>query len=373
VQGHATPEGTRDYAKMHPASKGHYRSALGLTVSSLGIGTYLGEATSDARHSYQASILTALKGGVNVVDTASNYRDQASERDVGAALRVFVETGGHREHVVVSSKAGFLHGDCDQKDSDSWFRHEYIDTEILGDDDLGAGHTLSPRYIRHELMRSRHNLGLDTLDVYYVHNPEHQLGFVAEAPFYARLQEAFEFLETAVDAGQIRCYGVATWDGLRTPAGAPGHLALVKLIHHAGQARMRVGGKASDHHLRAVQLPVNFLMTEAALEPTQAFRFGAQTLLDCARELGLFVMASASLLQMRAAGQIPAEYAQALQTADDAQTAMQFTRSVPGVTTALVGMGQPAHAKANAAFVTGKGPDEATVRTLLGTGSVHGW
>ena len=75
---------------------------------------------------------------------------------------------------------------------------------------------------------------------------------------------------------------------------------------------------------------------------------------------------------MRIAGRIPPEYAMALGTRGDAATALQFTRSVPGVTTALVGMGRPEHATANAAFATSHAPDSGTVKTLLGTGSIHG-
>jgi aryl-alcohol dehydrogenase-like predicted oxidoreductase len=117
---------------------------------------------------------------------------------------------------------------------------------------------------------------------------------------------------------------------------------------------------------------VNLAMTEAALVPTQPFRFGAQTALDCARDLAMLVLSSASLMQMRVAGRVPPEMAQAFGTRTDAETALQFTRSVPGVTTALVGMGDPAHAKSNAAFATSRAPEPRTVRTLLGTGSIHG-
>jgi aryl-alcohol dehydrogenase-like predicted oxidoreductase len=106
--------------------------------------------------------------------------------------------------------------------------------------------------------------------------------------------------------------------------------------------------------------------------PTQPFRFGAQTALDCAKELGMLVLASASLMQMRVAGQVPAEMREAFGTRTDAETALQFTRSVPGVTTALVGMADPAHARANAAFAASRAPEPRIVRTLLGTGSLHG-
>ncbi|HEX2066433.1 MAG TPA: aldo/keto reductase [Candidatus Thermoplasmatota archaeon] len=373
LPGRATPAGTAAYAAAHPAAPGHYRVAQGLTVSSLGMGTYLGEATPQARANYTQAAQVALAGGVNLLDTAANYRDQASERDLGKAIAAHVASGGAREGIVVASKAGFLHGDCDEADGDAWFRREYVDSGILRKDDVVSGHSLAPAFVAHQLERSRRNLGLECIDVLFLHNPEHQLEWgVPEAEFYGRVEAAFEVLERACDAGRIQMYGVATWDGLRVPPDRQGHLSLVRLVHHAGQARMRAGGKAGDHHFRALQLPVNLAMTEAALAPTQPFRFGAQTALDCAKDLGMPVLASASLMQMRVAGRVPPEMKQAFGTSSDAETALQFTRSVPGVTAALVGMGAPAHARANTAFAASRPPEPRTARTLLGTGSIHG-
>lgn len=374
IGGCATAAGTAAYHKRHAHAAGHARVAQGLTVSSLGMGSYLGDQDPASREGYEAAALAALAGGVNVLDTSANYRDQASERDLGRALRRFVEGGGDRSGIVVATKAGYVHGDCDEPDDDAWFEAEYLKPGILRQGDVLSGHTLAPAFIQHELARSRRNLGVETLDALLLHNPEHQLEWgVAPDLFYAKVEAAFETLERACDAGHLAMYGVATWDGFRLPPDQRGHLSLVKLIHHAGQARMKAGGRAAEHHFRALELPLNLAMPEAAMVPTQPFRFGAQTLLDCAKDLDLLVLASASLMQMRIAGRIPPEYADAFGTTTDAETALQFTRSVPGVSVALVGMGDPAHAKANAGFASRRSPQPEIVRTLLGTGGVHGW
>ncbi len=373
ISGHATAAATAAYAADHPAAAGNFRVAFGLTVSSVGMGSYLGETSPEARRNYEDAAFTSLSSGINVLDTAANYRDQASERDLGRGIARYIDGGGKREGFLVASKAGFLHGDMDEEDQEAWFQKEYVTSGVLAKSDVVSSHSLAPKFIAHQLERSRKNLGLDCIDVYFLHNPEHQLDWIPEAEFYARVEAAFEVLERAADAGHIQFYGVATWDGLRTPPGEKGHLSIVKLVHHAGAARMKVGGRAASHHFRAMQLPVNLAMTEAALKPTQPYRFGAQTPLDCAKDLGMLVLSSASLMQMRLAGRTPPEYAQAFGTASDAETGLQFTRSVPGVTTALVGMGRPEHALANAAFATSRSPEPAVVKTLLGTGSVHGW
>src|SRR5438067_13816964 len=104
--GRATPEGTARFRDAADAATGHFRrSPDGLSLSSLGIGTYLGgdDAKTDAL--YAASVRRSIQLGLNVVDTAINYRNQRSERAVGAALR---ESGQQRDGVVLCPKGGYL-------------------------------------------------------------------------------------------------------------------------------------------------------------------------------------------------------------------------------------------------------------------------
>ena len=62
---------------------------------------------------------------------------------------------------------------------------------------------------------SRANLGLDTIDIYYIHNPETQLASVSGPEFLERIRRAFELLEQQVAGGKIGVYGAATWNGFR--------------------------------------------------------------------------------------------------------------------------------------------------------------
>src|SRR5260370_12462217 len=104
--GGATAEGTARFRHAAAAASGHFRSGLGgLWLSSLGIGTYLGrdDAATDAL--YAASVRRALQLGINVIDSAINYRNQRSERAVGAAVR---ESGISRDAFVLCTKGGFL-------------------------------------------------------------------------------------------------------------------------------------------------------------------------------------------------------------------------------------------------------------------------
>jgi aryl-alcohol dehydrogenase-like predicted oxidoreductase len=345
LAGRATPEGTRRYASDHPAAEGHYRATHGLTVSGIGVGTYLGDVAPAANAAYEDAVLAALERGVNVVDTAINYRNQQSERDVGRALARF----GRRDQVVVATKGGFLAGDAGSDlAARDYVRREYLESGLLKPEDVVAGaHAMTAAYLRDQLQRSLRNLGLEAVDVYFVHNPETQLqAGVSPQEFEARLQGAFEELERQCDAGRIGMYGLATWDGFRLPPDAPGHLGLERVLELAAAAREAVGG--GYPHLGAIQLPFNLAMPEALAAPTQAWQGEAVPFLVAAHEAELTVFASATLLQSRLLGRLPPYVREAMGASTDAEAAMEFARSAPGVTTALVGMGDPAHAQANA-------------------------
>jgi aryl-alcohol dehydrogenase-like predicted oxidoreductase len=73
--------------------------------------------------------------------------------------------------------------------------------------------------------------------------------------------------------------------------------------------------------------------------------------MEAASELGITLIASASLFQGQVARNLPAFVAEALGLQCDAERALQFVRSSPGITSALVGMSRPEHVRANARLV----------------------
>jgi aryl-alcohol dehydrogenase-like predicted oxidoreductase len=248
--------------------------------------------------------------------------------------------------VVLTTKGGFLPFDGSAPaDPGVYLRDTYLRPGIVAARDVVAGsHAMTPRYLADQLDRSRVNLGVATIDVYYLHNPETQLGQVDRTTFRLRLRAAFEALETAVEAAKLRVYGVATWQGFRQPATAPDHLSLADLVELAREV-------AGDrHHFAAVQLPYNLGMTEAFTLANQPVQAEVMSLLEAAERLGVYVMTSASLHQGQLTRNLPPvihEFLPGLET--DAQRALQFVRSTPGVGTALVGMQRIAHVEENAA------------------------
>lgn len=357
LEGRASEAGTARYAARFAgiAADGHFRRDDGLSLSSLGLGTYLGDETDGDDEAYAAAIALTLAAGCNVLDAAINYRCQRSERTIGRALGDLVAAGTiSRDEIFVSTKGGYLPFDgeppLNSKEAGRYLRETYVDTGIVAMEEIVDGvHCLAPSFLRDQLGRSRTNLALATVDLYYLHNPEHQLGRISRRAFLDRLRAAFAALEAEIEAGHIASYGTATWSGFRAKPDAADRLSLAEIV---GIAR-EVGG--TRHGFRAIQLPLNLAMTEALTLRNQELPGPSNELvplLEAAGELGISVFCSGSILQGRLTSRLPEILEKAFPgLASDACRALQFVRSAPGVTTALVGMKQRRHVEENLALV----------------------
>jgi aryl-alcohol dehydrogenase-like predicted oxidoreductase len=319
LAGRATAIATRRFHDRHRdvVTADHVRALGDLSASSVGIGTYLGQATDDGDVRYEGAIARALELGVNVVDAAINYRNQRSERAVGRALSSAASRGIPRDEIIVATKGGFIPRGLVPPS----------DLEVV------AGiHCMAPRWLDDQIARSRDNLEVETIDVYYLHNPETQLEEIDRPTFMARMRAAFETLERACADGRIARYGTATWDGYRVPHEAAAHLDLFEL------ERLARDVAGDSHHFRVIQLPLNRRMTEATEATSQASGDRHVTVLEAAQELGIYVMSSASILQ----GKLAPDQAAA-------RSSIDWVRARPGLGTALVGMGRVEHVDANCA------------------------
>jgi len=349
LPGRATAEGTRRFAERFAALPGHFRCPDRLSLGSLGMGTRLGEPGGPDDLLYRTAVARALESGVNVFDTALAYRMQKSERNLGAALRRAIASGSvARDEVLVISKGGYLALDCDHVHSEVqagvYLYDTYVRTGLVDPaQTVNGSHSLEPAFIRDQIERSRRNLGLATLDVYCVQNPELHLHDKGPDAFRHILRKLVGVLEQAVADGWIAAWGVSTWNGFFTPYTDKGHLSLSELFDVA----LEVGG--ADHHMRAIQFPYSVAMGEAAGLPSQ-FGGGVRPagVLELLRDTGTAVFTTLPLVQGRAARGLPAFLREAFpELESDAQIALQFARSTPGVTTTLVGMRTPRHVQEN--------------------------
>lgn len=346
LKGHATAQATAAYASRFVDLPGNFREMIGVAVSSIGLGTYLGEPDSATDAAYADAIRLALAGGINLLDTAVNYRFQRSERTIGAVLQEMVKRGDiRRDEVVIATKGGYITFDgAVPPDPRRWFEEHFIRTGIVASADLVEGsHCLTPRWLAAMIEMSRANLGLETIDIYYLHNPEAQLAAIGRDEFRRRIRAAFELLEAKAAEGRIGVYGAATWNGFRVAPEDRSYLSLTEMATLAEEA----GGK--DHRFRVIQMPYNLAMAEAFTARNQRLPDGAMgNTLAAADALGIAVCASASLLQGRLTRGLPPLLNDAFDGLEsDAQRALQFVRSTPGISVALAGMSSASHVADN--------------------------
>ncbi len=342
ISGHATPEGTAGFAAASGARPSNFREFGGLTLSNVGMGTYLGEADPATDGLVEDAVRRSVLSGVNVIDTAINYRSQKAERSVGRALSRMIAAGeAAREQVFVSTKNGYVTNDADTgQEFWEYVREQLTSRGVVGPGDISSGyHCMTAPYLSDQLERSLANLGMDCVDLMYLHNAvEGQAKDVTREGFLEGLLGAFELYERKRAEGKIRFYGMATWECFRVPADSPLHLSLEEAVGLARQA----GG--DGHGFRFVQLPFNMYYDQALLKKHQRLGGRDVSALECARALGVGVFASVPLMQGRLLqpGAMPefGDLAPPLR-------ALQFIRSAPGVLAPLVGHKSPAHVGEN--------------------------
>ncbi len=364
IAGRASGDGTQRFRARAVHDRqlpvGHFRDAPGgLTVSSLGLGTYIGPPDGPTDLAVEHAVTICLTSGrVNVIDTAINYRYQRAERSIGRAIGRLVADGSvRRDEVFVATKNGYLAPDGESKLSpERWLEKELLGPGVLDPADLvDQSHAMSPSFLTDQFTRSRSNLGLATVDLLYLHNaPDAQLEAVGEEEFLSRLEAAFKLYERFRDEGSLGSYGLATWDCLRRRPTDPGYFSLENAVAIA----RRVGGE--NHGFRFLQFPFNLAMPEAATRRNQPAKGELRTLFEAARAMGLGCFTSVPLVQGQLARSGPKRSG-----LTRAQTAIQFARSAPGTLGPLVGQKLSEHLSENLELA-GRTPwDEAMFRSLL--------
>ena len=134
-----------------------------LNVSRAALGTMPFGSQTDEATSLRM-IDQAIDAGVTFIDTANVYSGGRSEEIVGKAIR------GRRDELVLATKVRNAMGE--------------------GPDDVGLSRTAIGRALDESLRR----LGVDHVDLYYLHQPDYDVA----------IEETLEALDEAVRAGKVR-------------------------------------------------------------------------------------------------------------------------------------------------------------------------
>ncbi|MCS7000830.1 MAG: aldo/keto reductase [Bacteroidota bacterium] len=278
---------TEEYAERFPAMP-FVRWNGQILASQYGIGTY---RMNLHEPEHIVALAHALRSGINVVDTATNYSDGHAEELIGHVLEQLHANGYAREHFVIVSKAGYVQGRNLNRAIKREHQGHAFPHMVKLEDDLW--HCIHPEFLQDQLDRSLRHMRTHYVDAYLLHNPEYFLINAqreaiplgeARAEFYYRIELAFRYLENEARARRIRWYGVSS-----NAFGLPTHDERFVSLEQLWDIALQVGGR--EHHFRVVQAPLNILEPSIAIEQNNSGR----TFLEYAHEQGLVVMVNRAL------------------------------------------------------------------------------
>jgi aryl-alcohol dehydrogenase-like predicted oxidoreductase len=349
IKGFASSEGTkkfRDNAIKKGKSYLHFKEFDDLILSSIGMGTYLGDLSKEDDINIENALYESVKShAINVIDSAINYRAMKSEKSIGRSITRLVNDGIiSRDEIFVSTKNGYITNDGDYPMLDVWeyIQRMYISTGIIKAEDISSGYNvLNPAYIEKCIERSRFNLKLDTLDLIYIHNAfESWNQDVSKNKFFDMLSKVFEVYEKFRSKNKIRYYGMATWTCFRVGEENKEYLSLDEVYNIAKS----IGG--IDHGFRFIQLPYNLAYSEALFLKNQNVGNEKKlTILEAAKKLKIGVFSSVPLLQGKLIQTKIPDYSETL--TDPIMKLLQIIRSSPSIIAPLIGQKKMDHVNKN--------------------------
>ena len=353
IDGFATAEGTYRYVNYAVSEKSipqsHFRIFDNLNLSSLGMGTYLGDATDYEDEAIENATYESIKSGaINVIDNAINYRAMKSEKSIGRALsRLIMDRVISRDQVFISTKNGYITNDGDFQSIGmmEYMQKMYITPGLINKNDISSGYNvLNPTYIERCIDRSLYNMKLSTIDLVYVHNPfESWYQDVTRKEFIEMLRKVFQVYEKYRSMNKIRYYGMATWTCFRVPNDSNEYLSLEEVVKLAESVNE---GDSNNHGFRFIQLPYNLVYSEPLLLKNQ--NVGNEknlSILEAASKLKIGVFTSIPLFQGRLLRANIPSYSENL--TDPVAKLVQVIRSTPTVIAPLIGQKKPEHVEQN--------------------------
>ncbi len=342
VSGCATAGGTQKFAQNSGVNQENFKKFENLFLSNVGMGTYLGDADARTDELVTNAVKQTIQSGINVIDTAINYRAQKAERSVGKAISELIQDNIiSRDQIFISSKNGYVTNDADIKlDFWAYVKKEYSQKGVIKEGDVTSGyHCMTPTYLSDQLDRSLKNLDIDCLDLMYLHNAvEGQIKDVPKERFLENLASVFELYEQKRREGKIKFYGMATWECFRVTSDNLQYLSLEDVVAMA----KKLGGE--NHGFRFIQLPYNMNYDQALLAKNQSVNSRQVSILESAATLGIGVFTSVPFMQGRLLqpGIMP-EFGDL----KPSLRALQFIRSSPGILSPLVGQKSSKHVSEN--------------------------
>ncbi|MBM9577220.1 aldo/keto reductase [Leptospira sp. 201903070] len=270
LKGSATSESTKEYSENSSLQKKYksgenllnpYFNFRGRTLSRIAFGCYrVGLESPEHKKALELS----FQEGFNVVDTSSNYGNGESESLLGRVLGEKIDRGElKREDVFIITKSGYIQGRNLQIVSELEKKNQEF-PEITYYQE-GCYHCIHPAFLEDQLTLSLKRLGLETVDVFLLHNPEYFLmdrekhnvpQIKAKEEYYKRVKNAFLFFEQKREEGKIQFYGISSNTFPENPEKYTA-TSLLKVLEIAKEVQSELGLKESG--FAVVQFPANLL------------------------------------------------------------------------------------------------------------------
>lgn len=347
----ATSTDTYNFAKKYSTYKDFYIKHNNLVFSKLGLGTFNKEPYKEENYvfHYIEGVKQAIRSGINLIDTASNYRYGQSEKEIGIAIQELMQSNEvKREELIICSKGGFIQLEYPfPKNPYTWISDNIIEKGLATKEDIELDqHCMTPDYLEWSCKKSIENLQVKALDIYFLHNPEIQIQRLGYKKFLKKIESIFRRFEKMADNGLIKSYGIAVWNGFIKNEAIEEHINLEDIVDIA----IKVAGE--NHRFKYIQTPFNIAKTSIYTIPTQKVKGEECTLLQAAHRLNIGVISSSSLLQMNLFKKsFKPETGYLLDNnmvlENDIQLALQFVRSTPGLISSLFASKAPIHIKSN--------------------------
>jgi len=218
ISGEAVAEETFRRAERIEKERKWKFSLLGKTgfkVSKAGFGCY---RINIKKRDHYSALSMALKEGINLIDTSTNYSFGESEKLVGQVLEDMMAQGVvKREEIVVVSKIGYVQGPAMEVAMEREKEGKPFPEMVYYDDN--CWHCIDPEFLEDQLNRSLERLNMEKLDVLLLHNPEYYLSLARKKGedreksgrvYYSRIEKAFRYLEKEVKNRRISWYGISS-------------------------------------------------------------------------------------------------------------------------------------------------------------------
>ncbi|CAO3665752.1 unnamed protein product [Rhizopus microsporus] len=233
----------------------------GKIVSRLGFGSY---RVNQEKHAQ--ALVAAIESGINIIDTAHNFEQGASERWIGNTLEKIISDGRiSREDVAIVTKSGYL----TSSDTSLFSPSDYVQLNEK------SYHSISPKVIEKQIETSLQRLKTNKIDIFMINAPERMLmaknKVYSTNQLYKDLSESFRYLDSLVSSGTINGYGVCS--NTMAFSGAADHISLEKIIEACSR----------PDHFAAIQVPFNLFEREAIIQEDN------QTVADVAEKHGIYV------------------------------------------------------------------------------------